>query len=73
MAKTAALMRIGSKIKINLDRVRDRIPTNLVKQLTQDPRGTVMDYKMTDGIGGIGVVLQLGDGSKIWVFEDEIS
>ncbi len=73
MAKAANLTRIGSTIKINLERVRDRIPPNLVKQLSQDPRGTVIDYKMTDGLGGIGVVLKLGDGSRSWFFEDEIS
>ena len=44
-----------------------------VDQLSQDPRGTVIDYKMTDGRGGIGVVLKMNDGSKQWFFEDEIS
>tara|TARA_Y100001968_G_C18738720_1_gene427916 strand:- start:229 stop:447 length:219 start_codon:yes stop_codon:yes gene_type:complete len=72
MPKPASLTRIGSKIKINLERVRDRIPSDLIKQLAEDPRGTVMDYKMTDGMG-IGVVLELKDGSKNWFFEDEVS
>ena len=73
MAKPASLSRIGSKIKINIERVRDRIPSDLIDQLSQDPRGTVIDYKMTDGRGGIGVVLKMNDGSKQWFFEDEIS
>ena len=73
MAKPTSLSRIGSKIKINIERVRDRIPSELIDQLSQDPRGTVIDYKMTDGRGGIGVVLKMNDGSKQWFFEDEIS
>ncbi len=72
MAKPASLTRIGSKIKINIERVRDRIPSDLINQLSEDPRGTVIDYKMTDGMG-IGVVLKLKDGSQNWFFEDEFS
>ena len=73
MAKPTSLSRIGSKVKVNIERVRDRIPSNLINQLSADPRGTVIDYKMTDGIGGIGVVIKLNDGSQNWFFEDEIS
>jgi len=71
MPKPASLTRIGSKLKVNLERVRDRIPPNLIKQLESDPRGTVKDYKMTDGTG-IGVVLELSNGTKNWFFEDEL-
>ena len=73
MAKPTSLARIGSKIKINIERVRDRLPSYLINQLSEDPRGTVIDYKMTDGIGGIGVVIKMNDGSKHWFFEDEVS
>ena len=57
---------------MNLDQVRDRIPTSLLKLLNEDPRGTVRDYKMTDG-QGIGLVLELSNGSTSWFFNDEIS
>ncbi len=73
MAKPTSLSRIGSKIKINIESVKDRIPSDLISQLSQDPRGTVIDYKMTDGRGGIGVVIKMSDGNKRWFFEDEIS
>tara|TARA_Y100001968_G_scaffold314963_2_gene341023 strand:+ start:20766 stop:20993 length:228 start_codon:yes stop_codon:yes gene_type:complete len=72
MPKPETLTRIGSKIKVNLDKVRDRIPANLIAQLESNPSGTVKDYKMTDGIGGIGVVLEFNNGQKHWFFEDEI-
>ena len=73
MAKPTSLSRIGSKIKVNIERVRDRIPSYLIDQLSEDPRGTVVDYKMTDGRGGIRLVIKMNDGSKHWFFEDEIS
>ncbi len=71
MDQTATLNRIGSNVRVDLDRVRDRIPGNLIKQLTNNPRGRVIDYKMTDG-QGIGCVLELSDGSTSWFFDDEI-
>ena len=71
MPKAVALNRIGSTVKVNLDKVRDRIPVKLLNQLSDDPQGRVVDYKMTDGLG-IGVVLKLSDGSTSWFFEDEV-
>ncbi len=71
MPQTVILSKIGSRIKIDLDKVKDRISSNLIKKISSDPRATVIDYKMTDG-GGVGVVVKLADGSKNWFFEDEI-
>ena len=71
MSLGANLNKIGSKVRVDLDRVRDRIPASLIKQLTENPRGTVKDYKMTDG-RGIGVVLELSNGETSWFFDDEI-
>ena len=73
MAKTTTLTRIGSNVRVQVDQVRDRIPENLLNKLKANPRGKVVDYKMTDGRGGIGVVIKLKDGSENWFFEEEIS
>ncbi len=70
MPQSANLTRIGSKIRIDLEKVKSRIPKDLTNQLRNDPSGTVMDYKMTDG-GGVGVVVRFNDGTKRWFFEDE--
>jgi len=74
MAKAVAppLSRVGSRVKIDLDRVKDRIPSSLSKLLTSDPRGTVIGYRMTDG-GGIGLVLKLSNGSTNWFFDEELT
>ncbi len=71
MSNTAILNRLGSKVKVQLDQVRDRIPATLLEKLKNDSRGKVINYKMTDGTG-IGVVLELSDGSTSWFFDDEI-
>ena len=72
MPKTNTLTRIGSTVKIQLEKVRDRIPSNLLSKLKNDPRGKVLDYKMTDGTG-IGLVLELRDGTTSWFFDEEVN
>ncbi|WP_320675344.1 DUF2862 domain-containing protein [Prochlorococcus sp. MIT 1341] len=72
MSQAATNLRVGSKVRVNLDSVKERIPGNLVELLKKDPRGTLVDFKMTDGMG-IGVVLEFSDGSISWFFENEIT
>ncbi len=71
MPQPVNLTRVGSTVKIDLDRVRDRISKSLIAKIASEPRATVLDYKMTDG-GGVGFVLKFGDGTKSWFFENEI-
>ena len=71
MAQATTLTRIGSNVRVQVDQVRDRIPGNLLKKLKENPRGKVVDYKMTDGTD-IGLVLELSDGSTSWFFNEEI-
>ena len=71
MAQAATLNKIGTNVRIDLDRVKDRISTALVQQITENPRGKIVDYKMTDG-GGIGLVIELSNGELSWFFDDEI-
>ncbi len=72
MYQAATTFKIGSRLKVELDRVRERIPSRLQEQIKADPRGTLVKFKMTDG-QGIGVVLELSNGSTCWFFENEIS
>ena len=71
MGKASTLNRIGSRVKVDLDQVRDRIPSNLLQTLAANPQGKVVDYKMTDGTG-IGLVLELSDGTQSWFFDEEV-
>ena len=71
MPQTVNLTKIGSRVKIDLEKVKDRISGSLIDKLSTDPRATVSDYKMTDG-GDIGVVLELSDGKTSWFFGNEV-
>ena len=71
MAKSATLTRIGSNVRVEVDQVRDRIPGSLLRRLKDNPRGRVIDYKMTDS-NGIGLILELSDGTTSWFFQEEI-
>ena len=71
MANASTLTRIGSNVKVQLEQVRDRIPESLLKKLKNNPRGKVLDYKMTDGTD-IGLVIELSDGTTSWFFDKEI-
>ena len=66
----AATINIGSKVRVT--RVRDRISNEMVDSLKADSTGTVTGFRTVDG-KGIGVVVELANGSKAWFFEDEIT
>ena len=70
MSQAATSYRIGSKVRVS--RVRDRIPSKLVELLKKSDVGRVTGYKMTDGMG-IGLVVELSDGTVSWFFDDEVT
>ena len=71
MANTKLLPKIGSKVKINFEKVKDRLPTKLVEQITSNPKAAIVGYKMTDG-RGIGLILKFDSGQENWFFPEEI-
>ena len=72
MAETKLLPKIGSKVKINIDKVKDRLPTKLLEEISSNPKATIIDYKMTDG-RSIGLILKFESGEESWFFPEEIS
>ena len=71
MAETKLLPKIGSKIKINIEKVKDRLPNKLINQISTDSRATIKGYKMTDG-RSIGLIVQFQSGQENWFFPEEI-
>ena len=71
MAFTKLLPKIGSKVKINFEKVRDRLPTKLIEQITSNPKAEIVGYKMTDG-RSIGLILKFISGQENWFFPEEI-
>ena len=49
MAETKLLPKIGSKVKININKVKDRLPAKLIDQISSNPRVVTTGYKLTDG------------------------
>ena len=71
MAETKVLPKIGSKIKININKVKDRLPAKLLDQISSNPRAMISGYKMTDG-NSIGITAKLQNGVESWFFPEEI-
>ena len=71
MAETKLLPKIGSKIKININKVKDRLPAKLIDQISSNPKAVITGYKMTDG-RGIGITAKFQDGQQNWFFPEEI-
>ena len=71
MADTKLLPKIGSKVKINFEKVKDRLPTKLIEQITSNPKAEIVGYKMTDG-RSIGLIIRFNSGQENWFFPEEI-
>ena len=71
MAETKLLPKIGSKVKININKVKDRLPAKLIDQISLNPRVVTTGYKMTDG-RSIGITVRLQNGEENWFFPEEI-
>jgi len=71
MADTKLLPKIGSKIKINIDKVNDRISQKLMEQIFSNPKAVITGYKMTDG-RSIGLIVKFQSGEENWFFPEEI-
>ena len=65
------LVKIGSKVKVNVNLTKDRLSTKTIDAINQNSSCLVKDFRLTDG-KGIGVVVQLSNGEKEWFFENEI-
>ena len=71
IAQSNKLLEIGSIVKIDLTRIKDRLPDELKEKISKDSNAKVLDYKITDGTQ-IGFFLEFKDGSKNWFFNHEL-
>ena len=71
MAETKSLPKIGSRVKININKVKDRLPAKLIDLISSNPRAMISGYKMTDG-RSIGITAKLQNGVESWFFPEEI-
>tara|TARA_Y100001968_G_scaffold333927_1_gene401234 strand:+ start:20054 stop:20284 length:231 start_codon:yes stop_codon:yes gene_type:complete len=59
-------------LKVDLEKVKDRLPDKLTKKLEENPFGKLVGYKMVDG-NQFGLVIDLNIGTTQWFFEEELS
>ena len=71
MAETKLLPKIGSKIRININKVKDRLPAKLIAEISSNPKVVTTGYKMTDG-RSIGITVRLQNGKENWFFPEEV-
>ena len=62
----------GQQLKVDLEKVGDRLPDKLYEILSQNPIGELVGYKMVDG-NQFGLVLKLKSGQSHWFFEEELT
>ena len=62
---------IGSLVKVNIGQSRDRLTKEIINAINASPKGTICDFKITDG-KGIGVILKFSNGKEQWFFDNEI-
>ena len=72
MIKDSSSLVNGQNLRVDLDRVRDRLPAKLLQQLSIDPFGVLVGYKMVDG-NQFGLALEFANGERTWFFEEELS
>ena len=72
MIKDSSRLLKGQKLRVDLEKVRDNLPQNIRNQITTDPCGRLVGYKMVDG-NQFGLALDFGNGNVAWFFEDELS
>ncbi len=72
MIEDSSKLKNGQTLKVDIDKVRDRLPKKLLDNLSTNPQGKLVGYKMVDG-NQFGLVLKLSNGSTPWFFEDELS
>ncbi len=71
MIKDSSKLYKGQNLRVDLNRVRDRLPAKLIDQLSSDPLGQLIGYKMVDG-NQFGLAIQFSNGKVAWFFEDEL-
>ncbi len=72
MIKDSSKLKEGQLLKVDLEKVTDRLPNKLIKRLSENSFGKLVGYKMVDG-NQFGLVLKLEIGTSQWFFEEELS
>ena len=72
MIEDSTTLTKGQNLKIELEAVKDRLPSNVLEIIKREPNVELIGYKMVDG-NQFGLVVKLNNGEINWFFENELS
>ena len=72
MISDSSKLKEGQLLKVDIEKVKDRLPSKLIERLNKNSIGKLIGYKMVDG-NQFGLVLKLEIGCSKWFFEEELS
>tara|TARA_Y100001968_G_C18816066_1_gene462406 strand:+ start:132 stop:359 length:228 start_codon:yes stop_codon:yes gene_type:complete len=72
MIEDSTTLRKGQSLKIEINEVKDRLPSNVFEVIRNEPIVELVGYKMVDG-NQFGLVVKLNNGEINWFFEKELS
>ncbi len=72
MTIDSSKLKKGQLLRVELTKLNDRLPSDLLNQLKINPTGKLVGYKMVDG-NQFGLVLKFETGTTQWFFERELS
>tara|TARA_Y100001968_G_C19081744_1_gene583320 strand:+ start:178 stop:405 length:228 start_codon:yes stop_codon:yes gene_type:complete len=72
MIDDSTTLKKGQSLKIEINEVKDRLPSGIIEIIRREPIVELVGYKMVDG-NQFGLVVKLKNGKLNWFFEKELS
>tara|TARA_B100000700_G_scaffold305669_1_gene379953 strand:- start:1534 stop:1761 length:228 start_codon:yes stop_codon:yes gene_type:complete len=72
MIEDSSTLKKGQSLKVEINKVKDRLPAEILSVIKNYPVVELVGYKMVDG-NQFGLVVRLKNGEISWFFENELS
>ena len=72
MIKDSSTLQKGQILRLEINEVKDRLPSNILEIIRKEPVVELVGYKMVDG-NQFGLVVKHTNGEINWFFEKELS
>ena len=72
MIGDSSTLQKGQLLRVEINEVKDRLPQNILEDISKEPIVELVGYKMVDG-NEFGLVVKLKNGEINWFFEKELS
>ena len=72
MIEDSSKLQKGQLLRVDINKVNDRLPQNILEIINKEPIVELIGYKMVDG-NQFGLVVKFQNGEINWFFERELS